>query len=135
MEIFGEGDEVFETVEVHAVDDEVDGKGERGALEDGDEGELEGVGACSGDVVGGDFVDILEAELEVFEAGLDEFGEAGFGEADPGGDHVDVEAGFAGGPDELGKVFAGEGFAAGEVDVEDAELGGFAKDALPVGGG
>ena len=68
----------------------------------------------------------LKAELEVIEAGFDESVESRFVERQAGGDEVDVEAGGAGGADEIEDVGACEGFAAGEIGLEDAEFGGFA---------
>jgi hypothetical protein len=93
------------------------------------------MGTSASDVIGRGLVDVLKAELEVFQAGFDEGSEAVFAEPDAGGDHVDVKPGCAGGADELSQIFAGEGFSSGEMDVEDAKLGGLLKDALPIFGG
>ena len=132
VEFLGESDESLQPVEIQAVDDQVYREGERVAPEEGHEGQLEGVRAGPGDLVGGGFVDVLKAELKMFEAGVDQLGEARLGKADARGDHVDVEAGVAGGPGELGQVFSREWFSAGEVDVKDAELGCLTEDAPPV---
>ena len=56
-------------------------------------------------------------------------------EREAGGDEVDVEAGGAGGFDEIEDVGAGERFSAGEVDLENAELRGLLEDAGPGFGG
>ena len=80
------------------------------------------MGFGAGDFRGGFFAGALEAELEVIEAGFDEFAEARFVERQAGGDEVDVEAGGASGADEIEDVGAGERFAAGEVGLQDAEL-------------
>jgi len=85
----------------------------------------------AGDFLGDVFLSALKAELEVIEARFRQRGEFGFVERQAGGDEIDVEAGGAGGADEIDDVGASERFAAGEIGLEDAERGGFAEDTRP----
>jgi hypothetical protein len=71
----------------------------------------------------------------MIEARFDEGGEFRFVEREAAGDEADVEAGEASGVDEFDDVRAGQGFAAGEIDLEDAGLGGFLENACPGLGG
>src|SRR5437879_12562361 len=71
----------------------------------------------------------------MIEARVDEGGELCFVERQAAGDEVDVESGDAGGVNEFDDVGASERFAAGEVDLQDAGLRGFLKNANPGLGG
>ena len=101
---------------------EVERDGDANCFQPFEDAEFLRVGFCAGDFVGGVGVGALKAELDVIEAGFDELREFCFVEREAGGDEVDVEAGGAGGFDEIEDVGAGERFAAGEVGLEDAEL-------------
>jgi hypothetical protein len=70
----------------------------------------------------------------VSEPGARQFRDALFVEPDTRRDQVRVEAGLGAMGDDLDKIAARCGFAAGEMDVNDAELGGLGEDALPGGG-
>src|SRR5437762_4434264 len=85
------------------------------------------MGLRAGDLVGDFFSRALEAELDVVKSGSDEAREFRFIKGQAGSDQIDVEAGGAGRAHKVDNVGAGEGFAAGEVGLEDAELGGFLK--------
>ena len=128
---FGDLEHFVDLVDVAAVDDEVQGDGDADFFQPVEDAEFLRVGFCAGDFVGGVFVGALEAELEVVEAGFDELRELWFVEGEAGADQIYVEAGGAGGADQVEDVGAGEWFAAGEVGLEDAELGGFLEDAGP----
>src|SRR5437660_10776201 len=93
------------------------------------------MGLRAGDFVGDFFPRALKAELDVVESGSDEGREFRFIKRQAGSDQIDVEAGGAGRAHKFDNVGAGEGFAASEVGLEDAELGGFLKDARPGLGG
>jgi len=67
----------------------------------------------------------------MIETGFDEGGELGFVEWEAAGDEANVEAGEAGGVNEFDDVGAGEGFAAREINLQDAGLRRFLKDADP----
>jgi hypothetical protein len=62
-------------------------------------------------------------------------GEFCFIEREAGGDQIDVKARGTGGADEFDDVGAGEGFASGEIGLENAENGGFVENAGPGFGG
>ena len=132
---FGDGEHFFQLIDVAAVDDEVEGDGDAVLLEPIENAEFLRVGFCAGDFVGGFFAGALEAELNVIEPGGYQRGEFCFIEREAGGDEVDVEAGGTGGADEFDDIGTGERLAAGEVGLEDAELGGFVEDAGPDFGG
>ena len=85
-------------------------------------------------MVGRGLVDVLKAELKVFETGFDQGRQPLLAQTDSRGDHVDVEPGSARGGDQFGKVFAGERFSAGEMNVKNAKLCGLVEDPLPVFG-
>jgi hypothetical protein len=70
----------------------------------------------------------------MIEAGCSELLRAAAGEADGAGDEVGVHAQFGGGGDDLDEVAAQEWFAAGQVELQDAQLLGFGQDPLPLGG-
>ena len=132
---FGDLQHFFDLIDVAAVNDEIERDRDADFFQPFEDAEFLCVGFCAGDFFGGFFAGTLEAELEVIEAGFDEFREACFVERHAGGDQVYVEAGGAGGADEFEDVGAGERFAAGEVGLQDAERGGFLEDAGPVFGG
>jgi hypothetical protein len=77
----------------------------------------------------------LKTELEVVEAGGDEFVQAYFIERKAGSDEVDIESSGPRGLDEFSEVGAGERFAAGEVELHDAGGSGLGKNARPYLGG
>src|SRR5438309_9410218 len=93
------------------------------------------MGLRAGDFVRDFFPRALEAELDVVKPGSDEAREFRFIKRQAGSDQIDVQAGGASCTNKIDNVGAGEGFAASEVGLEDAELGGFLKDARPGLGG
>ncbi len=67
----------------------------------------------------------------MIEARFHEGGEFRLVERKAAGDEADVEAGDAGGVDEFDDIRAGQRFATGEIDLQDAGLGRFLKHAHP----
>src|SRR5882762_3701852 len=67
----------------------------------------------------------------MIEARFHEGGEFRLVEWKAAGDEADVEAGDAGGVDEFDDVGAGQRFATGEIDLQDAGLGRFLNHAHP----
>ncbi len=132
---FGDFEHFVDLIDVAAVNDEIERDGDADFFQPFEDAEFLRVGFCAGDFFGGVGVGALEAELDVVEAGFDELREFLFVEREAGGDEVDVEAGGARGFDEIENVGAGEGFAAGEVGLENAELRGLLEDAGPGFGG
>ena len=117
------------------MNDEIESDGDAMAFEPLEDAEFVRVGFRAGDFVGGFFAGALKAQLKMIEASFDESCEARFVERQAGSDEIDVEAGGAGGADEIEDVGASEGFAAGEIGLQNAESGGFTEDAGPVFGG
>jgi hypothetical protein len=131
---FGEGEHCGELIDVAAVNDEVESDGDTMAFEPFADTEFLRVGFGSGDFVGGLFACALKAQLKMIESGLDESFEARFIERQAGANEIYVEAGSARGADEIEDVRAGEGFAAGEIGLKNAETNSLAKDAGPIFG-
>ena len=131
----GDFQHFVDLIDVAAVNDEVERDGDADFFQPFEDTEFLCVGFSAGDFFGGVCVGTLEAELDVVEAGFDELREFLFVEREAGGDEVDVEAGGARGFYEVENVGAGEGFAAGEVGLEDAESGGLLEDGRPRFGG
>ncbi|MDR6355735.1 hypothetical protein Q3H58_002406 [Pseudomonas psychrotolerans] len=77
----------------------------------------------------------LEADLDMVQAGLLEFGDARLGEADAGGDEVGVVAEPARLADEFGEVLAHQGFAAGKADLGRTHLPRLGHHPEPLLGG
>ncbi len=67
----------------------------------------------------------------MIETGLHEPFKLRFVERKAGSDEIDVEAGVTRGADEINDVGASQRFAAGEICLEYARLGGFAEDTGP----
>src|SRR5260221_3147677 len=67
----------------------------------------------------------------MIQAGGYQFVEPPFVEWQARGDQVDVEICRSGGFDEGWEIGTGEWFAAGEIQLHDAERGGFAEDPEP----
>ena len=95
--------------------------------------EVEGARADQG--VGEFALARLQRELDLVEAGGLERDQALFAQADAGGDQVGVVAERAGVGDEFFQVVAQQRLAAGEAELQRAELAAFAQHALPFGGG
>jgi hypothetical protein len=122
-------------IDVAAVNDEIERDGGANFFQPFEDAEFLRVGFCAGDFFGGVGVGALKAELDVVEAGFDELRESFHVQGQAGGDEVDVKAGGACGSDEIENVGAGEGFAAGEVGLENAQGSGLLEDAGPGFGG
>ncbi len=134
-QIEGQLDHGREAVEVLALDDGVQRQRQAGG--GGEAGEVELLrmaAAVAANAVGGASIGILDGELDVVQAGFGQRVEAGAVQQDAGGDEVGVEAGLAGGADEVEDVAARGGLAAGEVDLQAAELGCLGEEAGPGGG-
>ncbi len=87
-----------------------------------------------GDAIARIRVDILDAELNVFEPGIPERRHAHAIEPDPGSNQVAVEADRRGMPDDRGEVAPGERLAAREMRLQDAEFGRLAHYPPPAVG-
>jgi len=122
-------------IHVTAMNDEVQSESNAMLLDPFEDAKLLRMGLGAGDFVGDFFARTLKAELDVVEAGSDECREFRFIERQTRGDEIDVEARGAGCTHKVDNVGTGEGFAASEVRLEDAQLGGFLKDAGPRFGG
>src|SRR6266566_3252144 len=128
---FGDGEHLFEFVDVATVDDEVERNGNAMLPQPFEHAELLRMGLRAGDFVGGIFTRALEAQLNVVEPGIHKSREFCFIEGQAGGDEIDVEAGGARGADEFDDVGARERFAAGEIGLKDTGFGGFLENARP----
>ena len=58
-----------------------------------------------------------------------------FVQTDAAGDEIRIKIRVAGTADQLGQIAPNEWFASGETNLQNAELGSFTQDALPVGSG
>ena len=80
-------------------------------------------------------IDVLEGDLHVIEATLDQLFEARAGQGDGGGDQIGVKAGLGGGRNDVLEVLARRRLAAGEVHLQDAHGTGLLHHRHPFGGG
>ncbi len=126
------GDELFQAIEVHAMNDKIDGEGERKFPDHGNQGQLESVCARAGYVVGSGCILILKTELEMFEPGLDQSGKTIFLQPDARGNHVDVKPGVAGRRDQFNQIRANQRLASREMKMQHTQLPGLPEDSLPV---
>jgi hypothetical protein len=118
-----------------AVNHEIQGDSQAMVTKPFEDAQLLGVGGGAGDFAGDFRARALKAELEVIEAGGYESRESRFVKRKPGSDEVYVQASGARGGDEIQNVRAREGFASGEICLEDAELSGSVKNFGPLVGG
>ena len=109
---FGEGQHFRELIDVAPVDYEVEGDGDAATFQPLEHAKFLCVGLRAGNFRGDFLARALKTELQMVEAGGEEGVEPGFVERKAGGDEIDIQAGGAGGADELDDVGAGEGFAA-----------------------
>src|SRR5439155_3300441 len=131
---FGERHHLLKVIDVAAMNDKIKRQRDAMLLDPIEDAEFLPMGLCAGDFIGDFFPRALEADLDVVECGSDESREFRFIEGQAGSDQIDVQAGGASCANKIDNVGTGEGFAASEVGLEDAELGGFLKDAGPVFG-
>ena len=131
----GHVDHVGQLVEVLPVHHGVDG--ERQAEFAGPAGgfELLRVALEAGDAVGEFGFVALEADLDVVEAGIGQRRELFARQQHRRGDEVGVEAEVGGVLDQLDEVLADGRLAAGEMDLEHADLGELGHHLLPLVGG
>ena len=134
-ERFGHGDHLRHAGGVGAVDDEVQRERQAGGADAGGGGLLPGERARAvAEPVVLDRVGILEAKLDVIHSCLRERSHRAVVQRDAGGDDVGVEAARGGAGDQRGQVAPGQRFAAGEMDLQDADVGRFVEHAQPDGG-
>src|SRR5206468_12743199 len=123
-----------ELIDVAAVNDKIKRQRDAMLLDPFEDAEILPMGLRAGDFIGDSFLRDLEAQLDVVKYGSDEGRESRFIEGQAGSDQIDVQAGGAGRAHKVDNVGTCERFAAGEIGLENAELGGFLKDAGPVFG-
>ena len=99
-----ERDHLFKMVDVLAMHDQIRGEGQLVLADGARQFDLVGVRLCASDPVGGVFVRILEADLDVIEPGVHQRLQPRFGEADARGDEVGIESCGARAGDEFGQV-------------------------------
>src|SRR5882757_2884881 len=90
--------------------------------------------ACSGDMVGGGFVEILKAELNMLQSCICQFNHALLIESETRGDHVDVEPSITASTDQLRQIFAGERFATRQMKMDNPQCCSLVKGTFPVVG-
>ena len=132
---FGESHHLLKLIDVAAMNDKIKRQRNAMLLDPFEDAEFLPMGLRAGDFIGDFFPRALEAELDVVKSGSDEGREFRFIEGQAGSDQIDVEAGGASCAHKIDNVSAGERFTAGEICLENAELGGFLKDARPGLGG
>ncbi len=88
--------------------------------------------AIAADRVGALGLGVLDRQLHVIESDGDEIVKQFFRQADAGGDQIGVEPDLRGMGGQLQQVAPRRRLAAGEMRVQNANLGGLRKDALPL---
>src|SRR5262249_34905687 len=122
---------LLDPVEIVPVEHRVERERKAELLHPAGDDELPVVGAESGDAIRGRRYRVLDRNLDVVEAQLAESSEPFPAKRNPAGDQVRVEIEPARFLDEDFEVVAHEGLAAGEIQLHDAEILGFAEDAAP----
>ena len=85
----------------------------------------------AGDMIGARFFAVLDRDLHVVEAGVGKLAQRRRGDADRGRDQIGVKAGLVRGGRDLDKIAARARLAAREMNLQDAEAGGFLEYARP----
>ncbi len=93
--------------------------------------QLGGMRARAGDLIGLGLLGILEAELEVIEAGFDQRFQARLREPDSRGDQIDVQPCRSSGLDQLLRIRPRQRLATGQMQLQSAQGRRFAEHALP----
>ncbi len=114
------------------MNDKIDREGQRKLPDHGNQGQLEGVRAGAGYVVGGRCILILKTELEMFEPGIDQGGKTILLQPDARGNHVDVKPGIASCRDQLNQITANQRLASGEMKMQHTQSPGLPEHSLPV---
>src|SRR5712692_2184667 len=121
-ELHGKGDDLFKMFEILPVNDRVDGQRKPHGTDEGGSFALGLLRAGkAGDAVPGSGIGILQAELDMFEPGVDQVAEAKGVEPDAGRDQVDVEPTLVGMAHELNEVAANQRLASGKMHLQDAQ--------------
>ena len=134
-ELLDEGDHLFQMIEVLPVHDQIYCERNLVPADRAREFDFVRVRLGSGNPVGSLFPRILEADLDVIEAGLDQGLQPLLVEADARGDEVGIKSRGARGGDQLCQIGPHQRFAAGKVRMQHAQLAALLKDAGPLAGG
>src|SRR6266576_3386287 len=128
---FAERQHFRKSIDVAAMNDEIQRQRYAAPLEPVKDPEFLSVCFRAGDFIGGLFGSALKAQLNVIETRFDELVEPRFVEGESGGDEADVQSGPAGGTDEIRNIGAGQRLTSGEINLENARLGGLAEHTRP----
>jgi len=133
MERFERGNHFFEVLDVLPVNDQVCGESDTMRAYPPSQFELVRVRACPGNPVGIAFVRILKAELDMVKARVHQLRQPLARKPDSRGDQVRVQTRPARAFDQFGQIRTRQRLASGEVKMQNAERGGLAENAQPVG--
>jgi hypothetical protein len=133
IEIERHCDQRIEMMQVLAVNDEIEGEWQPGVAHKPGDLELAGMASReSADTIAALFIAILDAELDMIEAGGDERIEALGIQQNTRCDEIGIKPGAMGLADKIGQIAACGRLAAGEMDLQHAEGSRFGDNPTPL---
>jgi len=128
---FDHGEHGTKFVDVAAVEDEIKSNTDTVTLQPAQDSKFTRMGVCPGDFVGTLLVGTLEAELEMIEARVYEFGKFGLFERQAAGNQTNVKATRARSRNEFDDIWTRQRLAAGEVRLNYAEVASVPENTRP----